>query len=217
VALLLGLLACSSSSSDPNPPGGNGAFLRVYNTAKAAGTLTIRVDGVTVRSNLAYGAATDSVEVSPGSHTVALVPSAAGHSTGSGMVVAREGRLAMLLAVESLTVFIPQPLDDSGAVVPAGKSRLRVAHLAALAPDIAISRIQPDFPDPVSVMFPFNYSAVSPYILSDAGNWWVIVTDSTPGDTLIKQGPIAIPSGELRTVVIMDADSGALQALILDP
>lgn len=217
LALLLAVLACDSSSSSQNNPG-SGAFLRVFNTARSAGELTVRIDNVTASSHLTFGTTTDSLPVSPGSHVVSLVPSAAGRSVGSGTVTVLEGHLTTLVAVESLTVFIPQPLTDTGLEVPAGKSRLRVAHLAAQAPAIAIFRLQPDYPDPVSVMFPFEYGAVSPYLESTPGDWWVIVTDSTPGDTLIKQGPIAIPEGQERTVVIVDAaDSGSIQTLILDP
>lgn len=215
-AVLLLALACDSSTSPPANPG-TGAFMRVYHTAKSAGDLSIRIDGVTVTSNLAFGSRADSLDVAPGSHTVTLVPTAPGRGAGAGTIVAVAGQVTTLVAVESLTVFIPQPLADTGGVVPAGKTKLRVAHLAAEAPEIAILRIQPDYPDPVSVMFPFDYGVVSPYLQSTPGNWWVIVTDSTPGDTLIKQGPIAIPDGERRTVVLIDGAAGSLQALVLDP
>ena len=214
--LLLVLLACDDSPTTP-VIAGSGAFVQVYNTARGAGDLAVRIDNVTVRSHLAFGATTDSLSVSPGNHLVALVPSAAGRSAGSATVTFRPGHLTTLVALESLTVLIPQPLTDTGLEVPPGKSRLRVAHLAAQAPPIAIFRIQPDYPDPVNVMFPFEYGAVSSYIPSTPGDWWVIVTDSTPGDTLVKEGPIGIPEGQERTVVIVDGDSAGLQTLILDP
>jgi hypothetical protein len=213
-ALLLALLACSESSTTPAPAD---AYFRVYNTAKSAGDLAVRLDNVTVRSHVAFGTTTDSVPVSSGAHLVALVPSAASRSSGSAVVTFRNGLLTTLVALDSLTVLIPQPLTDTGLEVPPGKSRLRVAHLAEGAPPLNIFRIQPDYPDPVNVMFPFLYGAVSRYIPSTPGNWWVIVIDSIVGDTLIDAGPIAIPEGQERTVVIVQGDSTRLQTLILDP
>jgi hypothetical protein len=215
VLALLALVACSEAPSGTNPAPAD-AYFRLYHTAKSAGDLTVRVDGRTVRSHVPFGALADSLPVGSGSHRVSLVPSSAGRSAGSALVAFQNGRLTTFVVLDSLNVLIPQPLTDTGLLVPPGQSRLRVAHLADSTPPLVVTRLQPDYPDPVNVMFPFAYGAVSPYIPSTPGDWWVFAVDTLAHDTLTV-GPITIPEQQERTVVLIEGDSTGLQALILDP
>ena len=99
-------------------------------------------------------------------------------------------------------------LADTDGYVPGGKSKLRVAHLAATAGDIRIWRRQPDFASGSPIMTPFPYRAVSPYLQSDAGVWEVWLTTPSGGAKLLSSGPIQIPSGERRSVLLVDTQEG---------
>ncbi len=128
----------------------------------------------------------------------------------------QNGHTTTLVILDSLSILIPQPLTDTGLVALPGQSRLRVAHFADSTPPLVVTRLQPDYPDPVNVMFPFAYGAVSPYIPSTPGDWFVYAEDTVAHVTLTV-GPIAIPEQEQRTVVLIRGDSTGLQAIILDP
>jgi hypothetical protein len=110
-----------------------------------------------------------------------------------------------------------QVLADSGATVPAGKSKLRVTHLAASgASAVEIFRTQPDFQTPIRIMTPFAYRETSPYLQSDPGAWEVFVAPagSSGSPKLATTGPVVVPSGERRTVVLLDS-AGTLRFRVI--
>lgn len=109
---------------------------------------------------------------------------------------------------------VARVLADTGRIVPAGKSKLRVANFASTTVNVDIWRTQPDHPDPVRVMAPFPFRSVSPYLESDAGVWEVFVTPAGGTTRLVTTGPLAIPSGERRTVVLIDS-VGVLRLRVL--
>jgi hypothetical protein len=55
---------------------------------------------------------------------------------------------------------------------------------------------------------PIQYRAVSPYLEGDAGVWEVWLTASGGDAKLLSSGPIQIPSGERRTVLLVDTQEG---------
>jgi hypothetical protein len=111
---------------------------------------------------------------------------------------------------------VPTVLADTNAIPVAGKSKLRVIHSASQAPAVDIWRRQPDFDTLVRVQFPFPYRAVSPYILSDPGDWHVTVSHENLTDTLYASGAITVADGKLVTVIVVDSSaSGGITALIV--
>ena len=105
------------------------------------------------------------------------------------------------------------------------KSKLRVVHFAAEAPAIDVWRTQPDFPSLITIMFPFPYRAVSPYLQSDPGTWTVLVTTQRRdamgipvlGDSVWATGSIEVPGGGLRTVVLFDREGGGITSTVIEP
>jgi hypothetical protein len=55
---------------------------------------------------------------------------------------------------------------------------------------------------------PIQYRAASPYLEGDAGVWEVWLTAPGGGARLLSSGPIQIPSGERRTVLLVDTQEG---------
>src|SRR5215213_8972770 len=97
----------------------------------------------------ARGTATElSVEATPEARrTLVAHPSGSGSASGPAIAV----------------------LDDTSTWVPFGKSKLRVANLAANAGAIEIRRSQPDFPAGSLIMTPFPFNVTSPYLQSEPG------------------------------------------------
>ena len=103
----------------------------------------------------------------------------------------------------------------SGAVVPPGKSKVRVVNLAPNA-DVDIWRTQPDYQDGIRFQFPFPFDPEpGPYFQSDAGVWHVWITPTTDASLRLHEtGPIDIPSGQKRTIAVVDS-AGVLRLRVL--
>lgn len=162
--------------------------------------------------------------------SVAL-PMPAGLSAGAHQAAVRIAGSGGTLAMVSFEVSATNPthviafgtgsgitaraLEDTGSIVPAGKSKVRVINLAP-GSDIDIWRTQPDYQTGIRFQFPFPYDPVpGPYLQSDAGSWRVWITPTWDANVkLYDTGPFQVPSGERRTVVVVDS-AGALRLRVL--
>jgi len=218
VPLLIAAAACEDSATTVVL--GTGSRLRVLHAAGSFTVANVYVDGVLI-DDIGLGANTG-VDVGPGLHTVRV-------DAGEDMEFSRQyqfqqNRAVTIVLVDSSGLIRPSVLSDTGAVVPAGKTKLRVAHYAAGAPPVSIWRTQPDYQTPIRVMFPFRYADESPYLQSDPGDWRVMASSEVPEtgnppmpDTLANSGAIGIPAGQSRTVVLITGPGGALQLVVLEP
>lgn len=214
-------LACSDGPNGPDGQDGPTATMQVIHSIKSVAAVDVLVAGQTALSNVPFGT-TRSAAVPAGNQEVIIRPAGTTGTQGASMMNFVTGSTVTVLTVDSSNVINPWVLTDTGAVVPADKSKLRVVHFAASEPALDIFRTQPDFPTPVSIMFPFNYQETSPYLQSDPGTWTVLVSSWSGGvpvlsDTLLATGPIEVPAGESRTVVILDGPTLGLQHEVIAP
>jgi hypothetical protein len=212
-ALGLALAGCGSSTDS----GGGQAtgLIRVVQAVGRAPSVAVRVDG-NLLLTLAAGTVSAPTAVAAGQHTLTLTPTGGGVLASTHDLQVTEGASLTLVARDSAGIVVPALLGDTGAIVPAGKSKLRVMHAAALAPPLSILRKQPDFPDFVIVMFPFAYGAVSPYIQSDPGTWQVLVTAENQPDTLHLSGALTVADGKRVTVIVMDSSAaGGVTSIVV--
>jgi Domain of unknown function (DUF4397) len=218
-------LGCGDGTTAPGVDG-DAARLRVVHAVVAVSSVDVVVDGAVIIADLSAGEASPFVGVPAGDRLVALVPSGGPLSAGSGVSInfALDDSVTVI-TVDSSSIINPWVLSDTGAMVPAGKSKLRAVHMAEQGPNIDIWRTQPDFNAPYTFQFPFHYQEASPYVQSDPGVWRVLVsTLARDGmgvpvmtDTLLDTGPIEVPDGESRTAVILDDSPHGLGYLILKP
>ena len=229
--LLLGALAAITGcdTSDPVDPCEarlDEASSSVCSTTKTArlrvvqGTTTGFVDvllgGQVVLSTVGIGEASAFAPVTPGAYTLQVRRSGATAILGERSLTIGTQDTATLILIDSSTVINPVVLTDTGGVVPAGKTKLRVVHFATHAPEIDVWRTQPDYGTLIRVMFPFNYRDASPYLQSDPGNWTVVVTPKDQTTQLYSTGSINVPAGQARTVVLLDASGGGITSVILN-
>jgi len=195
--------ACGPSMSDSGAtdPGNGQAAIRVVNASQ--GLVDVIVDGQTVTHGLQVATVSDRINVSSGNHQIRLA--SPNGPSAQVQIDAATGATRVAVVTPAASSLSASVLADTGAIVPAGKTKLRVAHLAANAGSIEIWRTQPDFQTPVHIMTPFDYQATSPYLQSDPGGWEVFVT--RPGTTLkvATTGVVSVPAGEKRTVVLLDS------------
>lgn len=207
-------VACSETDVAGVSPLPTDAAVRVVNATQSP--LDVLVDGAVALRGLPVASVSEKLPVAAGARVVQL-------RTGTGATVelsvaAVTGQALTAAAVAGATGGLAaQVLADTGAIVPAGRSKLRVSHLAASgASAVEIFRTQPDFQTPVRIMTPFAYRATSPYLQGDPGAWEVFVAPagSSGSPKVATTGPLVVPSGERRTVVLLDS-AGVLRFRVI--
>ncbi len=228
VLYLGGALACNDEVTDPGQVpmvSADSALLRIVHTIANVPAVDVLVGESVVLAGVPYGEASEFTAVPAGNQVVAFRSvTSANFFPGTSLEFSVDDSV-VVLTVDSSSVINPWVLTDSGSVVPAGKSKLRAVHFAANAPALDIWRTQPDFQEFITIMFPFRYRAVSPYLQSDPGDWTVFVTterrDSAGapilGDSLLRLAPISVPDGESRTVMILDQPGGGVIGTVIEP
>lgn len=191
--------------------------LRVVNGFTTA--VDVLIDGNVALSGLAPGDIRTTAPLS-GNHTLAF-RAGGGTSSSSQTITTIAGAVTTVAAVRAQTGGVATTiLDDTNSVVAAGKTKVRVLHLAPNAGTLQVYRTQPDYQTPVSWQFPFNYqsqptSLSAPFYESTVGTWEVRVWE-TPADASGWAGAsvrISVPlgSGEKATVVILDKPGGGVR------
>jgi hypothetical protein len=195
--------------------------LRVVNAFTTP--VDVLIDGAVAIPSLAAGSVGFAQPVS-GSHTLVFRPTAAGGSAPQ-TITTTSGALNTFAAVRgSNGVVSTAALDDTGSIVPAGATKVRVLHLAPNAGELQVYRTQPDFQQPISWQFPFTYqsqpnSLSAPFLQSTVGIWEVRVWQ-TPADPTGWAGAplklvIQLYDGEKRTILILDKQGGGVRAELI--
>lgn len=206
----IAVLACACSDSGTGPLGSSKAYFRVFNTAAEGQTIDASVDGKDVVLALGAGHVSPNIQIPAGTHSIGLrVAGNVLHAPPPMDVTFSTGDTTTVFVFDSSSVLSPWVLPDTGALVAPGKTKLRVANFVTSGPPVLFYRTQPDAQTPLSVMFPFPYGEVSPYMESTPGDWQVFMSTehySIEGepvqlDTLATSPAISIPVGQSRTVV----------------
>lgn len=210
--LLLGLgLAACDDTDGLTPIFEDPAGVRVVNATQLPIDVLVN-NQVAVRALPASGV-TAALPIPSGLAQVGVVATG---SSGTSAFVALNlapGSTATAVARPAQTGIAAAVLADTGAIVPAGKTKLRVSHQAYGRNDVLLQRTQPDFATPVSIATPFLPGDTSPYLQSDPGRWEVLATNAA-GTVLARTGDVVIPAGERRTVVLLDS-AGVLRFRVI--
>jgi hypothetical protein len=114
-------------------------------------------------------------------------------------------------------------LTDSGATVAAGKTKMRILHLAPNAGRIDVFRTQPDWGTPISFVFPFTYGTTTGFYESTQGSWHMRVWKSTPGLDYDPSGwgrafdstSVFLYAGQQKTIAVLDAPGNTVKFVSL--
>jgi hypothetical protein len=218
VLLLATLASCNNGPTSFND--GQPA-VRVVNAF--TGPVDVLIDGGIAAASLAAGAIS-SVYAPTGAHTLMIRPAGTTTST-SQAIVTSPGSLSTIAVVRSSNGTVATAvLDDTGSVVPAGKTKVRVLHMAPNAGELQVYRTQPDYQTPVSWQFPFTYQATpnslsAPFYQSTVGSWeihiWQTPTNASGWAAAPVQIIIPLASGEKKTVLILDKVGGGVRYELL--
>lgn len=195
-ALLITAVACLNDTTDPTP---RDAQLRVVNASSTI--VSILVDNTSTlpdveQSNVA------AFFLAPGPHHLNI------QGAGVNLVVDLTGTsqgVATAFVFNAADGTVGVTALDTGAIAPAGKSKVRVALLSQTLGAVDVYRIQPDFRTPTKIQTPFPYLTTSPFVQSDSGAWEVYATPVGGTTKLVTTGAFSVESGGRRTVVFMDS------------
>jgi hypothetical protein len=206
-------LACSD---EPTAAQASDATMRVVNATSSP--VTVRVNGDVRVSSLAAYAVSEALPVGTGTNTVQFATIGSTTGLAQTQVTTAAGAHDAVAAVPGSGLpMLAVALPDTGSIVASGRSKLRIMHLAANSPPLAIWRTQPDYQTPIAIVTPYGYLSGAT-IESTAGAWEVRVFAANGGSwaSPLAQLSLTIPSGALRTVVTLDAPGGGVQLKVLE-
>jgi len=217
--LLSFIAACGSDKLTDCCAAGEG--LRVVNAFTTP--VDVLIDGAVAIQSLTAGSIGTTAAAS-GSHMLALRPTGAGTSV-SQSITTTSGALNTIAAVRASNGALASAvLDDTGSVVPAGATKVRVLHLAPNAGELQVYRTQPDYQQPISWQFPFTYQAQpdnlsAPFYQSTVGSWevriWQTPADASGWSTAPVKVVIPLESGQKKTILMLDKPGGGVRVELI--
>ncbi len=193
--------------------GSSTAHIRLLNAIPIQSNLDMLIDSKDVASAIAYGAASGYVSASTGSRHLQIEPSG-----GSTTIVDQNVSIS---SGSFTTVFEssagPVVLTDNNSAPSSGNINLRVINASSnigsadvyiVTSGTGIGSANPNFS---GVSFPSatGYSSVS------AGSYQVIFTFPGTTSTKFSSSAMSFSSGQVRTIVALDGQSGGITASVL--
>lgn len=234
VALALASLACGS---DTGPASGI-AQIRVMHVRSGAPAIDLVVEGTTVVEDVEFARTSAFVDV-PAGDAALEIREASEHevldartyellggerytllygSSGDSRTIT----LAADTAVGVPTEPPPSSAADTGAIPGESKVKLRVIHNAPDAPALDVYLTAADAPLAGSfpLLEPFTYGAgLSPefpgYVERDPGVYRMRFTADGTLNVLLDTGPLDMPAGFVRTVVLASTDTTGLGLVVV--
>jgi len=205
--LLLAVAALTAACSDEGTGPGEGmARLRVVHAEARTGEVDVVVDDIEMASDLSFLDASDYLELDAGSRQVVFLTA---ESTLDSL------QLNLAEGVD-YTVF---PccfgfrnslfLTDDNAESAEGNAKVRVIHFAS-APtvDIYLTAPDADLEAETPTLVALRGSDASDYVEVSSGDYQIRITAAGSKTVLIDGGTQALGPGEVRTVVVVDAEGG---------
>jgi hypothetical protein len=210
LALALAAVALTSACGDGGGPGNGEGRLRFVHISPDAGPVDIVLDGDTVANGLSYAGASGYLDASAQGHTLQV--SAAGTATtllDQDLTVA-DGQDYTVLVADTLANLRTIVLTDDNGPPPAGKIKVRAVHGSphAGAVDVYVTTPSDVLSGSTPVLTEVKFGQFSTYLDADAGSYRVRATTPRTTDVLIDSGDLTLQTGQVRTVIAVDAEGG---------
>ena len=200
----------------------NKAQVRVTHASPDAPKANLWVDGEVALTNLDYQQTTGYLELEAGDHSIAVE----GVIPGGNLVVIGPATLSFnantrydVLAVNSVADIEPVILEDSGKLANGNNVRVRVAHLAADAPEVKVHVTAPgDAISNATSIGSFSFKETLGPVEIPAATYRIRVT--LPDNTVVfDSGSVALTSGkDLLIAAVPNTGTGSspIQLAVLD-
>ena len=198
------LSACSDNS--PTPEG----RLRFVDVSPDAPLLSLVLDGDTVAGNLAYLGSSEYLEVPAGGHVMQVADAEASTTLIDQDVTVADETDYTVLVGDTLRSIKALVLTDNNSTPAAGTFKVRAVHAAPHAGPVDVYVTDPDadltFATPLANHVIFGQ--VLPYVQTNAGTYQILVTTNGTKNVLIDSGALTVESGQIRTVIAVEAVGG---------
>jgi hypothetical protein len=207
--LLAGVLAAGCSDDDSTGPDGE-ASVRVVHASPDAPDVDVLVDGSAVLSEVPYLAVSDYLEVAAGVRNVQVNATGTTTSVIDEDLELAEGANYTIIASGLAASIEPLVLTDDDSAPTSGNARVRAIHGAPSAPavDIYVTAPGADLEETTPVLSGVEFGDVADYVEVPAGDYQVRVTLGGTTTVVIDSGALALSSGQVRTVIAVDAAGG---------
>ncbi len=204
--LAVAALTAACSDDDGTGPGEGLARLRVVHADARTGEVDVVVDDIEMASDLSFLDASDYLELEAGSRQVVFLT--ADSTLDSLQLNLAEG--------VDYTVFpccfgLPNSLflTDDNAESAEGNAKVRVIHFASAPPvDIYLTAPDADLEVETPALGALRSYDASEYLELSSGDYQIRVTTAGTKTVEIDGGTQALGPGEVRTVVVVDAEGG---------
>jgi hypothetical protein len=180
-------------------------------------SLDVLVDSTSVSSNLAYGTSTGYQSVKSGSHQVAIEPS------GSSTALLQQS-IAFASSADTTVIFYnfsqsaaDMVLADDNAAPASGDFKIRIVNASPnLGPaDVYIVTAGTDLNTVSPTLSNLAFGSAASYQSLAAGSYEVTLTAAGQKLKAIDTGSISLSSGQVRTLVATNSQSGGFSYTLL--
>jgi hypothetical protein len=200
--------ACDDDDDTTGPDGES--RVRVVHASPDAPDVDVLVDDAEVLSDVPYLAASGYLETTDGEHNLKV--NAAGTTTTviDADVTLTDGTDYTVIASGLVAQIEPIVLQDDNTAPAAGSVRVRAIHGAPGAPavDVYVTAPGADLATATPALTGVDFGDVSSYLEVPAGDYQVRVTPAGTKTVAIDSGALTLSSGQVRTVIAVDAAGG---------
>lgn len=200
----------------------NKTHVRVFHASADAPKVNLWVDGAVAASGLDYQKTTGYLELDADTYNVAvegIIPAGNAVVIGPVDLALERNTRYDVIAVNSVANIEPLILTDMGKLANANNVRVRVAHLAAAAPEVKVHVTAPgDAISDVTSLGSFSFKGTIGPVEVPAGTYRIRVT--LPNNTVVfDSGSVALTSGKdllIGAVPNVGTGSSPIQLAVLD-
>ncbi|WP_331346231.1 DUF4397 domain-containing protein [Cellvibrio sp. UBA7661] len=200
----------------------NKTHVRVFHASADAPKVNLWVDGAVVASGLDYQKSTGYLELDADTYNVAvegIIPTGNAVVIGPVDLALERNTRYDVIAVNSVANIEPLILTDMGKLANANNVRVRVAHLAAAAPEVKVHVTAPgDAISDATSLGSFSFKETLGPVEVPAGTYRIRVT--LPNNTVVfDSGSVALTSGKdllIGAVPNVGTGSSPIQLAVLD-
>ena len=181
-------------------------------------TVRVRIDGDEVAGSVDFGEATpfDTVPSKGTLEVLDAIVSTLFLTTEIDLVPGEVFSLLLMGPPSALTLLT---VSDTAAIPPSGDVTVRVIHASQLQEDaVEVFLTQPGGGNPLELVSPFTFGAVSRYQRGPPGNYLVTVNAAGTTDVIVSKA-FTVLADETRTVVFTEVEivgGAGLQLLVLN-
>lgn len=208
--LLLGALTGGCSDDDDNTGPDGEARVRIVHASPDAPDVDVLVDGAEVLADVPYLTSSGYLDVPAGERNLTVNAAGTATSVIDADVTLRDGADYTVIAGGPVASIAPIVLEDDNTAPAAGNVKVRAIHGAPGAPtvDIYVTAPGADLEGETPALSGVEFGDVADYIEAPAGAYQVRVTPTGTTTVVIDSGTLTLASGQVRTVIAVDATGG---------